>query len=225
MEGPLPVQQRDPISSTQRWLRKTSYISKDQVKGSAPGVGPWSLTSLFLFRGGSLKGLERKGRGSGLVERESKCLLLSVLPALLRFAYHRLVVLMDVKPPSCFPLALPLLLPGCGRQDWAGRETARNSGACRREGQERIPPCLHPVWRRRCLPFCTSRPGREGDSRVCWDPEEEINHHHSPRLKAIGRTRRFQKQKSEKGCVLGVRGGWGEGHLLRNTGKCRRPLR
>lgn len=225
MEGPLPVQQKDPISSTQRWLRKTSYISKDQVKGSAPGVRPWSLTSLFLSRGGSVKGLERKGRGSGLVERESKCLLLSVLPAPLRFAYHRLVVLMDVKPPSCFPLALPLLLPGCGRQDVAGRETARNSGACRREGQEAFLPAFTPSGDEgACLSVPQGR-GREGDSRVCWDPEEEINHHHSPRLKAIGRTRRFQKQKSEKGCVLGVRGEWGEGHLLRNTGKCRRPLR
>ena len=34
-----------------------------------------------------------------------------------------------------------------------------NSGECQREGQENIPPCPHPVWRRRCLPFCTSGPG------------------------------------------------------------------
>lgn len=66
------------------------------------------------------------------------------LPAPLRLAYHRLVVLMDVKLPSCFPLALPLLLPGCGRQGRAGRENERNSAACRREGQGAFLPAFTP---------------------------------------------------------------------------------
>lgn len=207
----------DPTSSTQKdgWERQTTF-QRTKSKSSAPGVGPWSLTSLFLSKRRKLKGTGKEGervRVSGEGKQMSASLGAS---SSLRFAYHRLVVLMDVKLPSCFPLALPLLLPGCGRQDETGWNGTWNSGGAEGRVRSAFPPCLHPVWRRgACLSVPRGRAGRETASLLrSWG---RINHHHSPRLKAIGRTRRFQKQKIREGMCAGSEGWVRRGAIFLET--------
>lgn len=160
MEGPLPVQLH------------TEMAEKDKLHFKGPSQrlrsrsGTLIIDFSFPLQRRKLKGTGKEGervRVSGEGKQMSASLGASSSPQI------RLITGWWSLWMQNRHLVSPLLFL-CSSQDVGDRTppgmkqrgVKQTAGRAEGGGQERIPPCLHPVWRRRCLPFCTSGPGPGG---------------------------------------------------------------